>query len=197
MSAVLEKTTLFPTLDGIKPRLITVAEYDRMIEHGILTAEDKVELLNGVIIEKMTKGIKHAALNDSIAEIFRETLGNRVVIRNQNPIVLDNYSEPEPDIVLAKPPRRQYLERHPTPEDILLIVEISDTTLKTDRENKGSAYARAGILQYLLVNVNNNTIENYRQPSHDAYQNKETLNGGEILRLNAFPEIKIKIKDLF
>ena len=195
MSVVLEKTTPFPTFDGIKPRLITVAEYDRMIEHGILTAEDKVELLNGVIIEKRAKGIKHAAFNDSIAEIFREQLGNRVIIRNQNPIVLDDYSEP--DIVLANPPRRQYLERHPTPEDILLIVEISDTTLKNDRENKGSAYARAGISQYLLVNVNNNTIENYRQPSQDGYQNKETLHGGEILRLHAFPEIEIKIDDLF
>jgi Uma2 family endonuclease len=197
MSAVLEKTSLFPTLDGIKPRLITVAEYDRMIEHGILTAEDKVELLNGVIIEKMTKGIKHAALNDSIAEIFREKLGDRVVVRNQNPIVLDDYSEPEPDIVLAQPPRRQYLERHPTPEDILLVVEISDTTIKNDRENKGSAYARAGISQYLLVNVNNNTVENYRQPSLDGYQNKETLHSSELLRLKAFPEIELKIDDLF
>lgn len=180
----------------LNARLISVEEYNLMIEHGILTTEDNVELLNGVIVKKMTKGIKHAALNDLIAEVFREHLGNRAVIRNQNPIILDDYSEPEPDIVLCEPPRQTYFERHPAPEDILLIVEIADTTLKNDREVKGLAYARAGILQFILVNLNNNTIENYRQPSCDGYQNRETLYSGEVLSLNAFPEIQINVNDL-
>ena len=141
-----------------------------MIEHGILTTEDKVELLNGVIVEKMPKGIRHAAINDSAAEILRETLGNRVIIRNQNPIVLDDYSEPEPDIVLAKPPCEIYLERHPAPEDILLIIEISDTTLGRNRVTKSLAYAKAGIQQYLVLNLQNETIEDSREPGEDGYQ---------------------------
>src|SRR4051812_47235251 len=107
MNTVLEIAGTPPTTEVIQngqilqARLISVEEYDKMIKHGILTAEDKVELLGGVIMNKRTKGIKHAALNDLIAEIFREKLENRVVIRNQNPIVLDDFSEPEPDIVLA------------------------------------------------------------------------------------------------
>ena len=203
MNTVLEitKTSLitevFQNGQVLHARLISVEEYDRMIEHGILTTEDKVELLNGVIIEKMPKGIKHAAINDLVAESFREKLGNQVIIRNQNPIVLDDFSEPEPDIVLAKPPREIYFERHPKAEDILLIVEISDSTLGRDRFAKGLAYSSAGIRQYLIVNVAENSIEDYREPSADGYKSKQTFHKGESFSLAAFPEIEIKIDDLF
>ena len=201
MSAVLEntipKTEVYQNGQVFNARLISVTQYDEMIEHGILTTEDKVELLNGVIIEKMPKGIKHAAINDLAAEMFRETLGSRAIIRNQNPVVLDDYSEPEPDIVLAKPPREIYLERHPTPEDILLIIEISDTTLGRDRVTKSLAYAKAEIQQYLVLNLQNETIEEYREPSEDGYQFKRTLRKGDSLNLVAFPEVEIKIDDLF
>ena len=203
MNAVLEITKTSPTTEVFQngqildARLISVEEYDRMIAHGILTAEDKVELLNGVIIKKMPKGIKHAALNDLIAEILREKLGNRVVIRNQNPIVLDDFSEPEPDLVLAKPPRETYLERHPTPEDILLTVEISDSTLGRDRFAKGLAYAKAGIRQYLVLNVAEEAVEDYRNPVADGYGSKQTFRKNEKFTLEAFPKIEIDIDDLF
>ena len=202
MDSILDTVKTNPTTEVLQngqilnARPIRVIEYDLMIKHGILTTEDKVELLNGVIVEKMTKGIKHAALNDLIAEVFRERLNNQAIIRNQNPIVLDDFSEPEPDIVVCVPPRSTYFERHPTPADILLLIEIADSTLKNDRENKGLAYARAGILQYVLINLNNNTIENYRQPNYDGYQNRETLRGNEILHLNYFPEIEISVNEL-
>ena len=201
MSAVLErtipKTEVYQNGQVFNARLISVKQYDEMIEHGILTTEDKVELLNGVIIEKTPKRIKHAAISDSAAEILRETLGNRVIIRNQNPIVLDDYSEPEPDLVLAKPPREIYLERHPAPEDILLIIEISDITLGRDRVTKSLVYAKAEIQQYLVLNLQNETIEDSREPSEDGYQFKRTLRKGDSLNLVAFPEVEIKINDLF
>lgn len=145
----------------------------------------------------MTKGIKHAAVNDVVAEIFREKLGNRVVIRNQNPVVLDDYSEHETDLVLAKPPREIYLERHPIPEDILLIIEISDSTLGCDRVTKNLAYAKAGIRQYLVLNVQDNSVEDYRQPAADGYQSKQTYRTGDKFTLNAFPDIEINVDDLF
>ncbi len=203
MSAVLEiqktapKTEVFQNGQILDARLLSVKEYDRMIEHGILTSEDKVELLNGVIIKKMPKGTKHAALNDLAGEIFREKLGNQIIIRNQNPIVLDDFSEPEPDIVLAKPPREKYFENHPTTEDVLLIIEISDTTLGRDRFAKGSAYAKAGVRQYLVFNVQDETIEDYREPDADGYQFKKTYRRGEQFNLVTFPEIEIKVDDLF
>lgn len=201
MSAVLERTIpqteVYQNGQVFNARLISVTQYDEMIEHGILTTEDSVELLNGVIIEKMPKGIKHAAINDLFAEVLRDVLGNRAIIRNQNPIVLDDYSEPEPDIVLANPPREIYLERHPTPEDILLIIEISDSTLGRDRVTKSLAYSKAGIQQYLVLNLQNETIEDLREPSEDGYQFKRTLRKGDSLNLVAFPEVEIKIDDLF
>ncbi|MEZ5429480.1 MAG: Uma2 family endonuclease [Pyrinomonadaceae bacterium] len=179
-----------------RPYLFTVKTYDAMIEKGILTENDQLELLNGRIIEKMPKGTKHSAYNDAITRFFYKNADDKCVIRNQNPIRLDDFSEPEPDIVLAEPPREKYLERHPGPEDILLIVEIADSTLYFDRDEKGPAYARAGIRQYLIVNVENRTVEDYRDPSGDGYQTKQTLKTGEKIDLVAFPEIEIPVGDL-
>ncbi len=193
MSAVLERKTPNAGANGVRPRLITVAEYDRMIEAGIYTENDRIELLNGEIIEIMPKGPKHAYFNEATAELFKQKLGNNVDVRSQNPIRLDDFSEPEPDVVLAKPPRKNYLENHPTPTDILLVMEISDTTLAYDRDDKARAYSRSGIQQYLLLNLQNETVEDYREPNADGYQYKRTLRKGDALNLVAFPEIEIEI----
>lgn len=201
MSVVLEKgipkTEVYQNGQVLNARLISVKEYDEMIQHGILTTEDKVELLNGVIIEKMPKGPKHAAINDLVAEVFREKLRNQAIIRNQNPIVLGDFSEPEPDLVLVKPPREIYFEKHPTPEDIYLIAEISDSTLGRDRFAKGFAYSKSGIKQYLVFNVQDKIIEDYRQPAEDGYQTKQIYKIGEKFNLAAFPDIEINVDDLF
>jgi Uma2 family endonuclease len=178
-----------------KIRPFSVEIYDSMIKNGILTENDNVELLNGAIIEKMPKGEKDAYFNDLIGELLREKYGKSVVVRNQNPIVLNDFSEPEPDIVLCKPPREKYLSHRPVPEDVLLIIEVSDTTLYFDRNDKALAYAAAGIKQYLIVNVENNTIEDYREPHEDGYQSKQTYHVGEKFSLVSFPEIEIAVED--
>lgn len=196
MSAVLEKTITEQTTNGVKPRLITVAEYDQMIGAGIYTENDRIELINGEIIQLMPKGTKHAYFNESIAEFFREILSGRVVVRSQNPIILDDLSEPEPDIALLRPPRENYRETHPTPPDIFLVMEISDTTLVYDRDIKALAYARGGIRQYLLLNLQNETIEDYREPNADGFGSKRTLRRSDSFNLVAFPEIVINTGDL-
>ena len=178
-----------------KLRPLSVKIYDAMIENGILTENDNVELLNGAIIEKMPKGNKHAYYNDLIGDFLKEKFGEKSIVRNQNPILLDDFSEPEPDIVLCRLPREQYLTKHPTPENVLAIIEISDTTLYFDRHEKGLAYSRAGIEQYLIVNVENKTVEDYRTPGEDGYGAKQTYQIGEEFTLLAFPEIKIAVKD--
>ncbi|HSK72042.1 MAG TPA: Uma2 family endonuclease [Pyrinomonadaceae bacterium] len=203
MSAVLEvqksvpKTEVYQNGQVLRARLISVEEYDRMIEHGILTEEDKVELLNGVIIEKMPKGTKHSSANDRLTRLFYKLLDDKVIVRNQNPIWLDEFSEPEPDIALVVPDKNFYADRHPTPEDIFLIVEISDTTLGRDRLAKGLAYAKAGIRQYLVLNVQEETVEDYREPSADGFGSKRTFHKGESFSLTAFPEIEIKVDESF
>ena len=197
MSAVLELNELVPQTQVVSQRrLITVAEYDRMTELGFFENGERVELLNGEIIKIMGKGTKHAILNDLVVDIFKEKLGENVYVRNQNPIVLDNLSEPEPDIVLVKPPRAKYLDAHPRSSDIYLVMEISDPTLYQDRETKSLAYARAEIQQYCLFNVNKQTIEDYREPSSDGYQFKQTLKTGDRLGLVAFPDVEIRINEI-
>lgn len=168
-----------------------------MIEAGIYTENDRIELLNGEIIEKMPKGPKHSVSNDLIADLFKEQLGSQVYVRSQNPIMLDNLSEPEPDIVLVKPPYKKYLNNHPTPDDIFLIMEISDSTLVYDRNNKAMAYSRNNIQQYLVLNLQNQTLEDYREPDEDGYQFKRTLRKGDTFNLVAFPDVELKIDDLF
>jgi hypothetical protein len=201
MSAVIEiPSQTLPAIgnfnnQAIKLRQITTAEYDLMIESGVFDENDQIELLNGVIIEKMPKGTKHAALNDIVATRFINELGQKVCVRNQNPIWLDEFSEPEPDIVLATPPFEKYFENHPTPEEILLILEIADSTLGYDRNTKGAAYARAGIGQYILLNVQEGTIEDYREPNTDGFQSKQTYRSGQQFNLVAFPEISFQVKD--
>lgn len=178
-----------------KPYLISVKTYDLMIKHGILTTNDKVELWHGEIIEKMPKGTKHTLATNLVTRFFYRHIDEKAVIRVQDPILLDDFSEPEPDIVLAQPPIEKYLSQHPTPEDVLLIIEVSDSTLYFDRNNKGEAYSKAGIGQYLIVNVENGTVEDYRQPGADGYQSKQTYRRGESFSLVAFPDLEIKTED--
>ena len=201
MSAVIEISKLTnnasgkPNDDFLKLRPFSVKEYDWMIEQGILTENDNIELLNGAIVEKMPKGTKHANFNDIIANLFFQKLGQKVWVRNQNPIWLDDFSEPEPDIVLAALNENGYEDKHPTPEDIFLILEVSDSTLSYDRTAKSAAYARAGIVQYLLLNVQERTLEDYREPSADGYQSKQTLRDEQTFNLVAFPEVTLQAKD--
>ena len=204
MSAVLELTETSTKIEKNgnqvfvkKPHLITVKTYDLMVQHGILTEIDNVELLNGEIIDKMPKGTKHSAIRRFITKFFYRILEDSIVIQIQDPIVLDDLSEPEPDVVLAKFDENGYTEKHPSAKDILLIIEVSDTTLYFDRKDKGEAYSRAGINQYLIVNVANNTIEDYRQPSDDGFQLKQTHKIGDSFTLVAFSEIEIKVTDFF
>ncbi len=178
-----------------KPYRISAELYDEMIENGILDENDNVELLDGRIIEKMPKGKKHSSYNDSVTRYFYKNVDEKCVIRNQNPILLAEFAEPEPDIVLAKLPREKYLERLPQTDDILLFVEVSDSTLNFDRNIKGLRYSRAGIRQYLIVNVENKTVEDYQNPTEDGYASKQTYEIGDTFILNAFPEIEIAVED--
>lgn len=197
MSAVLERIVPQTTTNGVKHHLITVSEYDRMIEAGVYTENDHIELLNGEIIEIMPKGPKHTSANSKIIRFFIKLFGEKLIVRSQDPIRLDDFSEPEPDIVLATWDEKEYAENHPTPTDILLIMEISDTTLAYDRDAKAHAYSRNGIEQYLLLNLQNETLEDYREPNADGYGAKRTYRSGDVFNLVAFPEIEIKFDDLF
>ena len=201
MSAVIEVSAQTPPVIGRfntqmpKLRQITTAEYDLMIESGVFDENEQIELLSGVIIEKMPKGTKHSSANDRASRVFYRHFGDDIVIRNQNPVWLDEFSELEPDIVLAIPKEDEYENSHPTPNEIFLILEVADATLGYDRNTKSAAYARAGIRQYLILNVQEKTLEDYREPNADGFQSKRTYRAGQNFNVVAFPETIFQVKD--
>lgn len=177
-------------------RRFTVADYHKMSEAGVLTKNDRVELLEGVIIEMSPKGKRHAAATNRVTKVFIQTFGDRAIVTNQNPILLDDASEPEPDIALLAPQEKEYTDRLPQAADVLVILEVSDTTLKFDRETKGVTYAKAGIKQYLVMNVNARELIDMREPSPEGYRSYTTLRADDHINFVAFPEIEIKVSDL-
>ena len=126
---------------------------------------------------------------------FFKLFGEKAVVRIQNPIWLDELSEPEPNIVLAKARDDDYENSHPTPAEIYLILEVSDSTLDYDRNTKGEAYARAGIPQYIVLNVQEKLLEDYREPGTDGFQSKQTYRAGEQFNLAVFPDILLSVDE--
>ena len=175
---------------------ITVAEYHKMIEANVFNENARIELIKGVLVKMSPKGKRHAATTDRISKVFYKLLGERVIVRNQNPILFDDSTEPEPDIALLVPREKEYFDRLPTPADVLLIIEVSDTTLKYDRDTKSLLYAKNGIAQYIVLNVKTREITDMREPSPDGYRYRKTLRSDERFNLVAFPEIEIKVSDL-
>ena len=141
----------------------SVEQYEKMIETGVLTSEDRVELIEGIVIQKMTQHPPHATAIDYTADALRPLLPAGWRLREQKPIKLSD-SQPEPDIVVVRGPLQLYERRHPRPADITLVIEVADTTLETDRRDKGRAYARARIPRYWIINLNERQVEVYTEP---------------------------------
>jgi Uma2 family endonuclease len=145
-------------------RRFSVAEYHRMIQAGILTDEDKVELLDGYLVLKMPRNPPHDVSVSITHDALRAIVPAGWCIRGQSAITLST-SEPEPDIVLARGALRDYSTHHPEPAEIGLVVEVADTTLLRDRNDKGEIYATAGLPEYWIINLVDRQIEVYTQPS--------------------------------
>ncbi|MBE9225532.1 Uma2 family endonuclease [Phormidium sp. LEGE 05292] len=178
-------------------RLFSQDEYHRMITTGILDPEERLELLEGQIISMAAKNPPHSATNLCAAEYLRTLLAGLALIRIQDPINLSSYSEPEPDIAVVRINPRFYAENHPTPADTFLLIEISDTTLEQDRKQKAAAYAKAGIADYWILDVNTRQVRVFREIVNQTYQQETILNEEATLFLLAFPEIEVQISRLF
>ena len=171
----------------------SVQEYHQMIATGILN-ERHVELLAGKIIEMSPEGPLHRKINDSMAEYLREKLRGKAKVYESHPVTLPD-SEPEPDIAIVKLPVSLYDSRHPSAEEIYLLIEISDSTLEKDLEQKRIAYARTGILEYWVVNLKASQLIRFTDPLDDAYQSQQTYTQGNF-SLVAFPEISVSVGEL-
>jgi Uma2 family endonuclease len=174
----------------------TVAEYHKMIEGGVFAEDDHVELLQGVVIKMSQKGKRHSAAANRASKMFIKLLGDSAIVSNQNPILLDDNSEPEPGIALLAPQEKEYADRLPQPADILLILEVSDTTLKFDRETKSVMYAQVGIKHYLVMNIGTRERIDMREPSPEGYRSYKTLRADESFNLVPFPDLTINVGEL-
>ena len=177
-------------------RKFTVAEYNLMGEAGILQPDERVELIEGEIQKMSPKGKRHSVSTTRANDCFRKQLGDKVIVRSQEPIVIGEHSEPEPDIALVVPTEKEYIDHHPKPQEVLLVLEVSDTTLAKDRIIKARLYGQAGVIQYGVLNVNARELEDYRDPDESGYRTKHTYKAGESFTLVAFPEISIAVSDL-
>jgi Uma2 family endonuclease len=177
-------------------RRFTVEQYHQMAEAGILTENDRVELLDGEIVEMSPIGRRHAACVDRLNRLFGSRLGERAIVRVQNPIELSDRSEPQPDIVLLQPREDFYEAGHPQPQDILLLVEVADTTAEFDREVKIPLYASSRIAEVWLVDINGQCLEIYREPGANGYQNVQKLLRGQSIFIQAFPDINLTVDEI-
>jgi Uma2 family endonuclease len=174
----------------------SVAEYERMIQTGILTESDRVELIRGEIVAKMTVGNEHAACVKRLNAYFSQLLGHKIVISIQDPIQLEE-SVPEPDVVLLKSDADYYAKRRPLPVDILLLIEVADTSLDNDREVKAVLYAENGIVEYWIVNLFEKNLEVYRQlQSRGGYSEMLILRPGDEVELSALPGIIVEVEKI-
>jgi Uma2 family endonuclease len=171
----------------------TIEEYHQMIEAGILQ-NHRVELLAGEIIEMPPEEPLHAFYGEELADYLRYRLAGKALIREAHPITLTN-SEPEPDITVVQPPRDNYRNRHPYPEDIFLVIEVSHSTLAKDLEIKRKTYAQAGIPEYWIIDVQNKQLIVFRSPNNGDYLSKQEIKQGNVAML-AFPEVEVTVNRL-
>lgn len=149
---------------------LTVTDYYRLGAAGSFRDNDRVELIEGEIIDMAPIGSRHASKVGYLDKLLQKAVGDRALVWAQNPARFGTYSEPQPDLMLLKPKVDFYASGHPEPQDVLLIVEVSDTSLQYDRDVKIPLYARHGIPESWLVDIENRRLTIYRQPEGDRYR---------------------------
>ncbi len=179
-----------------RPRLFTVDEYDRLAKAGIFCADERVELLDGVIFEMSPINPPHAACLRRLNETLVQAVGARGIVDGQDPVVLPPASKPQPDLAVLKRRADYYATAHPQPEDILLLIEISDTTYSFDRNRKIPRYAAAGIREAWQFDLKRDRVLVYRYPQDGRYTEMTEHHRGDTLSLLAFPDLVLRVADL-
>lgn len=198
MSSTSTRTRLVGGRSSARParRLFTADEYERMTEAGILGLKERVELLNGEIWLMVAIGSKHFACVNTFTAWLVPALIGRAIVSVQNPIRLSSGSMPQPDLVLMRPRPDRYASGLPGPEDIFLLVEVSDTTLRYDRDKKLPLYAAAGIPEVWIANLEAGNVLIGRDPSKTGCRRVETVAREGVLSPAAFPDLAMPVGDL-
>ena len=176
-----------------EPRLFSVDEYYAMAEAGILAHNERVELINGEIIEMSPIGSRHASAIYSLEYLVPSQLGGRAIAGAQNPLRLHSHMEVQPDFMILKLRDDFYASSHPGPEDVLLLIEVSDTTVDSDRNEKLPLYANAGIPEVWIANIPERVVEVYTDPVNGVYTNRQVFGPGEDVSPLAFPDVSLPV----
>jgi Uma2 family endonuclease len=182
--------------EGWRPRRWTSDEFERAAELGLFRPEERLELLDGEIIEKMTQNEPHAAAVACATRLLLAAFGPEYHVRPQAPHRLDDLSRPEPDLQVLPGTEFSYLPGRPKPADVRLFIEVSDTTLRLDRGRKRAAYARAGITEYWILNLVERQLEVYRRPSRGRYRDEKIYKEGDTVSPLHAPDAVIRVADL-
>jgi Uma2 family endonuclease len=177
----------------ISRRLFTVDDYHRMGKAGILAEGDRVELIRGEILAMSPIGPPHCASVDRVVHAFFQTISGSAIVRAGGSVRLDQYSEPQPDIALLRPRDDFYASRHAGPRDILLIVEVAESSLEYDRTIKARLYADAGVPEYWIVDIRNDRVLVYSDPAGEAYRTVRECHRREQLALRLLPECRFDV----
>lgn len=185
---------------AVNPRVarrpITVAEFLRMGEVGILGPRDRVELIEGELIAMAPIGANHAGTVNALLDVLAATMRGRAVIAPQNPVWLNDRSLPQPDYAVLVPRPDHYRTAHPRPHEVLLLIEVADNSLEYDRDVKRALYARNGIRELWIVNLVDGDVEVCRSPGADGYASIATVDRTGVLEPELLPGTRIKVADI-
>ena len=175
---------------------LTVSDYHRMGEVGILARDARVELIEGEIIDLSPIGSRHSAAVNRLVRVLDRAVGESAIVSAQNPLILDDHTEPEPDIALLMPREDFYASGHPRPEDVLLIVEVADTSLKYDRTVKIPLYGRHGIPEVWLIDVEKGAFTRFVRPVEGEYREEINEDPLGVVTLRTLPQVKVDLTSL-
>ncbi len=186
-------------MSAVTTKRFSRQEYHRLSELGFFSPEERVELIRGEIVKMAAKKTPHSVCSTSLIELLIIGLQGRAIVRSQEPIVLSNDSEPEPDVTILRDRQDKYLSTHPHPKDVLLLVEISETTLSYDRETKLQLYAEHGISDYWIFNLVDRCLKLYSDPLPEVknYRSRQVFFPGETVSLPGFSDIKVDLDRIF
>jgi Uma2 family endonuclease len=179
-----------------QPYRFTVEDYHRMAEAGILGEDDRVELIEGEIVEMPPIGSPHGGTVKAFIHLFSKRVGDRALVAAQDPVRLSDISEPQPDLMLLRPRSDFYRGSHPTPADVLLLVEVADTSAAYDRSVKLPLYARAGITEYWLVDLERGVVEVHRSPGGDRYGEVQVFAAGARVSPASLPDVELGVTEI-